>query len=87
MANASRTIQITQWAANAASATFWRMGVYFRGLDILMPKLFLHCADIRSRFEQMRGEQMPQGMAGYLFFDATGPGSSLQYPIDIGFIT
>jgi hypothetical protein len=56
-------------------------GCNFRGLDILMPKLLPHCADIRPRFEQMRGERMPQCMAGYLFFKATGPGSSFQCPI------
>jgi hypothetical protein len=42
-----------------------------------LTELLLHGADVRARLQQLRGEGMPQGTAGYLFLDAGDPGRIL----------
>jgi hypothetical protein len=48
----------------------------------------MHGADVRARLQQLRGEGMPQGTAGYLFLDAGDPGRILYklvlYPVSPG---
>ena len=43
------------------------MRVNFSGLHILMSELFLYGTDIRTRFQQVGGEGMPQRVTSHLF--------------------
>ena len=63
--------------AHTARTALQNMRINFSGLDILMTELLLHGADVRARLQQVRGEGMPQGVAGYLFLDAGDPGRIL----------
>ena len=47
------------------------MRVNFGGFDILMTELLLHGADIRARFQQVRGKGMPQRMTVHVLFDTS----------------
>ena len=60
------------------------MGVDLGRTHIAMTELFLHRADIRAAFEQMRGKGMAQGMTARRLVDARGPYRTLDralYPL------
>jgi len=62
------------------------MGIDFGGLDVTMTELFLHGTDIRTRFEQVGCERVPQPVTGYVLFDSRIKGSLFYRAVDFGFI-
>ena len=51
-----------------------------------MTELFLHGTDIRTRFEQVGCERVPQPVTGYVLFDSRIKGSLFYRAVDFGFI-
>ena len=43
------------------------MSINHRGLDIFVPKQFLHCANVIPGFQEMRGETVPKGVRANRF--------------------
>ena len=55
------------------------MRVNLRGYHVLVAKLFLNGANIRTRFQQVGGKGMAQSVAGDLFFNARERRRSLNH--------
>lgn len=63
--------QSVQWAENTVPSTADDMGVNLSGADILVPENVLHGSDIRTRFQQMRGEGVAKSVAACRFPNAS----------------
>lgn len=56
-------ISLIRWAAGRQGAAIDDVGIDHRRSDVLVPKKILHSTDITARFEQVRREAMPEGVA------------------------
>ena len=56
------SMRLIQRGADGESAAIQNVGVDLSGLDIFVAEEFLHGADVVSRFEQMSGKGVAQGM-------------------------
>ena len=63
------SVRLVEWAANSFRTTIQDMGIDHGGLHVSMPEQFLHGPHIVAGFQQLRGERVPQGMAGDVFGD------------------
>jgi len=65
--------QLVERTLHGAAAVIQHMGVDHRRFDIRVTLQFLDRADIVSRFQQVRREGMPEGMAGRAPANARSP--------------
>jgi hypothetical protein len=56
------------------------VGVDHRRFDVLVPQQFLDGADIVTVFQEVRGERVPQRMAGHAFADPCHIGRLFHLP-------
>ena len=57
------TLQIVHRTLAARTALVQDMGVHDGGLHILVAQVFRHGPNIVAAFQELRGKQMPKGMA------------------------
>src|SRR5439155_8459764 len=60
---------LVEWATHGFRATIEQMSVDHGGLHVLVPEQFLHSPNIVAGFQQLRGERVPERMAGDVFGD------------------
>ena len=58
----------------AAQVFAVQMGVYLRRQNTFVAQHFLHLADTRAPFQQMRRKRVAEGVGAYVFVDARPPG-------------
>lgn len=84
---------ITSWkrpsiqrAADCLWTSIERMGINHGGFDTLVPKQFLHGADIVAVLQEVGGETMPEGVGGDGFVYPGGLGGLLDGFLQAGFM-
>ena len=73
-------------AADGEGSAVEDMGVDHRGADVVVTEELLHGADVVAVFEEMRGERMPQRVAGGPLVNLSQPHGVFHCPLNRAFM-
>jgi hypothetical protein len=78
--------QHIEWTQDGTRTFFQNVSVNHGSADIGMSEQFLHGADIRTRFQKVRGETVPQRVTTYFFGPAQAADSGSNRPLHASFM-
>ena len=78
--------EVVSGAADGEGSAVEDMGVDHRGADVVVTEELLHGADVVAVFEEMRGERMPQRVAGGPLVNACLTHGIFHGPLDRAFV-
>ena len=78
--------EVVRGTADGEGSAVEDMGVDHRGADVVVTEELLHGADVVAVFEEMRGERMPQRVAGGPLVNASLTHGVFHCPLDRAFV-
>lgn len=78
--------EVVRGTADGEGSAVEDMGVDHRGADVVVTEELLHGADVVAVFEEMRGERMPQRVAGGSLVNRSQPNGVFYCPLNRAFM-